>query len=70
MLTATVFVLDYVRANMFVKGHVENWVNITDIDKVAINKFPKDFMKKCGAVLSDNFRSCLGMSCIVNATKF
>ena len=70
MIIATIYVLHYVRTNMFLKGQVENWVNVTDIDKVAINKLPKDFMKRAGAILSENFRSCLGMSCIVNATKF
>lgn len=55
---------------MYVKGHVENAFNVTNIDKLAINKLPRSFLKKSGGIISENFTSSLGLSFIVNATKF
>jgi hypothetical protein len=42
--TATLFVLEYVRSNMFLPGQVENWVVINNIGGLSLNKLPRKEM--------------------------
>lgn len=67
---AGVFILEYVRQNMFLHGQVENWVVINNVSKLSLNKLPRKEMQNIMWLLQNNFRQTLGHAWAVNATAF
>ena len=39
-LTATVFMMEYIRTNLFLPGQVENWVLVLDLDNLSLTSIP------------------------------
>lgn len=39
-IMATVFMMEYIRANLFTPGQVENWIQIIDLDSLSLLNVP------------------------------
>jgi hypothetical protein len=44
LCTATLFTMEYVKANMFLPGMIENWVVINNFNKLSITDLPRKEM--------------------------
>ncbi|CDW83431.1 UNKNOWN [Stylonychia lemnae] len=69
IITATVFILEYIKANMLVPGKVENWVVVSNINKLSLNKLPLKELQQVNWVIQNNYRGTLARSWSVNCTS-
>ena len=42
---ACVFMMEYIRANLFLPGQVENWIQIIDLDNLSLMNVPYKALK-------------------------
>ena len=69
ILNPVVFMMYYVKKNMFVKGKVENFTVLIDLEKASPWKLPVAMMKPFISVLSSNFRCHTAKMIILNASS-
>lgn len=68
-ITATVFVLEYVRSNMFLPGQVENWVGVNDLGGLSVNQLPKKELQGLFQVFVNNYKGRMGQAWAFNCTS-
>ena len=66
------FFLDYVIANMFLPGQIENWVTVTDMGSMGLSDMPisvrlTQHIRKLIDVLQSNYRCRLAHNYVINA---
>jgi hypothetical protein len=61
--------LEYIKENMLLPGHIENWVLITDMGHQGLGPSSLSSLKQVMKVLTDNYRCRLGVNYIVNPPK-
>mmetsp|Transcript_19427 Transcript_19427/g.18536 ORF Transcript_19427/g.18536 Transcript_19427/m.18536 type:complete len:110 (+) Transcript_19427:466-795(+) len=66
--TACQFIMQYIKAHMFVRGRVECWVVINNFSKLSLGQLPKNEMKKAIHMLQNNYMYVLGKNWTVNCT--
>jgi hypothetical protein len=69
LVNSTVFLLEYVKANMLQPGVIENWVTIADLGNLGLTSLPISSFKSVSHVLQENYRCRLALSYVVNSPR-
>lgn len=68
-VNATIFLLEYIKTNMFLPGIVENWVSVADLGHQGLSSLPISSFKSVVHVLQENYRCRLGISYVFNSPR-
>lgn len=63
------YVLEFASTKLMVKGHIENWIIITDLSNKSLTNLPLSELKQIIGVLQNNFRCRMIVNYIVNAPR-
>lgn len=68
-IEAAVFLMNYLKEYLLVPGKVENWIDITDMGKLSIRRFPLKSVVKIMETLEKLSRCRIGQSLVLNTPK-
>lgn len=68
-INATVFLLEFIRANLLLPGAVENWITIVDLSGKGLTSLPIVSIQQVVKLLNDNYRCRLGGSFVLNSPR-
>lgn len=63
------YVLEFASTKLMIKGHIENWIIITDLNNKSLTNLPLSELKQIISVLQNNFRCRMIVNYIVNAPR-
>jgi hypothetical protein len=63
------YVLEFASTKLMIKGHIENWIVITDLNNKSLTNLPLSELKQIISVLQNNFRCRMIVNYIVNAPR-
>ena len=68
--TACVFLMEYVKKNLFIPGRVESWVEIIDFNKLSLKDLPASQVGEIAQIFQNNYPYTLKKAWVVNVTSF
>jgi len=66
LISGIVYILEFVKATMFLDGKVENWIIVINFEGLSLTSVPYRALKKVMGVLQDNYRGRLGVMFMIN----
>ena len=57
MMEGLIYILEYAKRNLFIPGHVENWLTIMDCSSLSLTSFPRKKLEPTMHILQNNFRA-------------